>query len=129
MALNHAFVFDNTYPVPVASTVLGGDVVKVGSLVGVAQFPPVQGEIAGAAGLKSTVYLNGIHRFTTIAGATGVFTVGQKVYVTSADVASGAGTQTVTNASASGTYIGVAVEPKLAGVGSVWVLINYPEGA
>lgn len=129
MAMNHAFVFDNTYPVPVASTVLGGDIVKVGSLVGVAQFPPVQGDIPGAAGLKSTVYLNGIHRFQTIAGATGVFTVGQKVYVTSADVAAGAGTQTVTNVSAAGTYIGVAVEAKATGAGDVWVLINYPEGA
>lgn len=129
MALNHAFVFDNTYPVPVASTVEGGDIVRVGTLLGVAQFPPTQGEIAGAAGLKTTVYLNGIHRFQTIAGSTGVFTVGQKVYVTSADIAAGAGTQTVTNASASGTYVGVAVEAKSAGAGDVWVLINYPEGA
>ena len=129
MALKHAFVFDNTYPVPVASSVLGGDIVKVGTLLGVAQFPPTQGEIAGAAGLKTTVYLNGIHRFNAIAGATGVFAVGQKVYVATASVAAGAGTKAVTNDATGGTYIGVAVEAKATGAGSVWVLINYPEGA
>lgn len=125
MAMNHAFVFDNTYPVPVPDTVEGGDLVKVGTLIGVAQFDPRQGDIAGAPGLKSTVYLNGIHRFT---GPTGAVTVGQKIYALTAGLA--AGTQTVQTASTDATYIGVAVEPKASGgVGDVWVLINYPEGA
>jgi len=127
MATNHAFVFDNTYPVPVASTVLGGDIVKVGTLVGVAQFPPVQGDIAGAAGLKSTVYLNGIHRFT---GPAGAVTVGAKIYALTASLGSGAGTQTVDTVATAGTYIGVAVEAKASGgAGPVWVLINQNEGA
>lgn len=124
MALNHAFVFDNTYPLPVDKDVVGGDVVVIGDIVGVAQMPPTQGDQTGAANLQTTCYLNGIHRFVTIAGATGTFTVGQKVYVTATDVASGKGTQTVTNVSAAGTLIGVAMEPKTAGVGPVWVKIG-----
>lgn len=125
MAMNHAFVFDNTYPVPAPATVEGGDLIKVGTLIGVAQFDPVQGDIAGAPGLKTTVYLNGIHRFT---GPAGAVTVGAKVYALDTELA--AGTQTVSTTATNGTYIGVAVEPKASGgAGPVWVLLNHPEGA
>lgn len=118
MALNHAFVFDNTYPLPAASTVLAGEVFSAGSIIGVAQFPPTQGEIAGAAGLKTTAYLNGIHRFSL----TGAVTVGAPIYAVTADLPGG--TSTVQTSATSATFIGYAVEAKGTGAGQVWVLLQ-----
>lgn len=119
MALNHAIVFDNTYPLPAPATVDGGEVFVVGGIVAVAQYPATQGEIAGAPGLQTVGYLNGIHRFTA---GTGAITVGQPVYITTASA--GAGTLTVTTTAAAGTFIGYAVEPKASAAGPVWVLIQ-----
>lgn len=125
MAMNHAFVYDGTYPLPVAATVEGGDVVKVGNIIGVAQYPATQGDISGAAGLQTVAYLTGIHRFT---GPAGAVTVGQKIYALNTGLA--AGTKIVQTATTDATYIGLAVEPKAAGgAGDVWVHINAPEGA
>ncbi len=119
MALNHALVFDNTYPLPAPSTVAGGQLFTVGGIVAVAQYPATQGEIAGAQGLQTVGYLNGIHRFTA---GTGAITVGQAVYITTATA--GAGTSTVTTTAGSGTFVGYAVEPKASAAGPVWVLLQ-----
>lgn len=118
MALNHAFVFDNTYPLPAPSGVAAGEIFTVGSIVAVAQMTPAQGEIAGAAGLMTTGYLNGIHRFT----ATGAVTVGAPAYALTANL--GAGTNVVQTLATSGTFVGYFVEPKATGTGEVWVLLQ-----
>lgn len=125
MALNHAFVFDGTYPLPVAETVKSGDLVKVGEIIGVAQYDaePKRGRISGDPGGKVTCYLHGIHRFT---GPAGAVTVGQKVYATNTGLA--AGTSTVQTSDTNATYVGVAVEGKASGgAGPVWVLLKYAE--
>lgn len=119
MALNHAFVFDNTYPLPVPAGVAAGEVFSVGSIVAVAQYPATQGEIAGAPGLQTVGYLNGIHRFQA---GTGAVTVGAPMYALTANL--GAGTDTVQTSATSGTFIGYAVEPKASAAGSVWVLLQ-----
>ena len=73
MALNEIYKDGNELVFPVASTVLSGDLVQVGQVVGVAQEDAVTGEDGDT---YSTLKLTGVFKFDTAV----VFSVGENVY-------------------------------------------------
>jgi predicted RecA/RadA family phage recombinase len=118
--LNQMTSWDGTYPVVVPSTVDTGELVAVGSIVGVAEVTASQGNVSGAQGLRATLALSGVYRFST----SDSFTVGAKVYALNTGLA--AGTSTVQTSATSATEVGKAVE--ITAGGYVWVLINFRGG-
>jgi predicted RecA/RadA family phage recombinase len=97
MALNEIYKVASELVFPVASTVVSGDLVQVGQVVGVAQQDAVTGEDGNT---YATLKLDGVFKLTSSAA----FTVGANVYLTSAGVV---------NATASGNkFIGHAIKAK-----------------
>jgi len=97
MALNEIYKVASELVFPVASTVVSGDLVQVGQVVGVAQQDAVLGEDGN---YYATLKLDGVFKFTTSVAVT----VGANVYVTSAGVI---------NVTASGNkFIGHAIAAK-----------------
>lgn len=96
--------------VPVASTILSGDLVRVGAMTGIAETDAVE----GADGLfYTTLALEGIAHHSI----SGAVAVGARLYTNGADGAKG----TLTTTSASGaTLVGYATRVKGTGVGEVW---------
>lgn len=113
MALNEIYKDGNELVLPVASTVVSGDLVQVGALVGVAQHDAKVGEDGN---YYATLKLNGVFKFTTSVAVT----VGAAVYVTSAGVI---------NVTASGNkFIGHAVKAK-AGTSAGDVYVRLAQAA
>ena len=79
MALNEIYKDGNELVLPVASTVVSGDLVQVGALVGLAQKDAYAGEDGN---YYTTLKLNGVFKLTTAVAVT----VGQAVYLTSGGV-------------------------------------------
>jgi predicted RecA/RadA family phage recombinase len=75
MALNEIYKDANSLVFPVHTSVVSGDVVKVGDIVGVAENTAVTGEDGNK---YATLKLNGAFEVAILAGET--FTVGQKAY-------------------------------------------------
>jgi predicted RecA/RadA family phage recombinase len=97
MALNEIYKVASELVFPVASTVVSGDLVQVGQVVGVAQQDAVLGEDGN---YYATLKLDGVFKFSTLVAVT----VGANVYVTSAGVI---------NVTASGNkFIGHAIKAK-----------------
>lgn len=63
MALNEIYKDGNELVFPVASTVVSGDLVAVGTLIGVAQNDAVEGEDGN---FYATLKLNGVFKFVTV---------------------------------------------------------------
>jgi predicted RecA/RadA family phage recombinase len=110
MALNEIYKDGNELVFPVASTVVSGNLVQVGSLVGVAQKNAVLGEDGN---YYTTLKLNGVMKLTTAVAVT----VGQSVYLTSGGVV---------NVTASGNkFIGHAIAAKTTSTaGDVFVRLH-----
>lgn len=97
MALNEIYKDGNELVLPVASTVVSGDLVQVGALVGLAQRDAALGEDGN---YYTTLKFNGVAKLTTSVAVT----VGAAVYLTSGGVV---------NVTASGNkFIGHAVTAK-----------------
>lgn len=97
MALNEIYKVASELVLPVADTVVSGDIVQVGQLVGVAQQDAVTGEDGNT---YTTLKFDGVFKLTSSAA----FAVGGNVYLTSAGVV---------NATASGNkFIGHAIKAK-----------------
>lgn len=79
MALNEIYKDGNELVFPVASTVKSGDLVQVGSVVGVAQNDAVTGEDGNT---YATLKMNGVFEIDTDV----VFTVGANVYFDGTDL-------------------------------------------
>lgn len=79
MALNEIYKLASELVFPVASTVVSGDLVQVGELVGVAQLDAVTGEDGNT---YATLKLDGVFKFDTA----DTIAAGEPVYVTSAGV-------------------------------------------
>ena len=75
MALNEIYKYANELVFPVHSSVVSGDVVKVGDIVGVAQNDAVTGEDGNT---YATLKLDGAIKIAVKSGDT--FDVGQKAY-------------------------------------------------
>lgn len=113
MALNEIYKDGNELVLPVASTVVSGDLVQVGALVGVAQHDAKIGEDGN---YYATLKLNGVFKFTTSVAVS----VGAAVYVTSGGVI---------NVTASGNkFIGHAVKAK-AGTSAGDVYVRLAQAA
>lgn len=99
--------------VPVPNTVVSGDLVRVGHLVGVAEIDATEGE----DGLfYTTLAIDGIAH-TPVNGAV---TVGQPLYVATA----GPGKVTAVTATTAGAkFVGIATRAKGTGTGPVWFKI------
>jgi len=97
MALNEIYKDGNELVLPVASTVVSGDMVQVGQIVGLAQKDAYAGEDGN---YYTTLKLNGVVKLSTSVA----ITVGAAVYMTSGGVI---------NVTASGNkFIGHAVTAK-----------------
>ena len=109
MAANEVYNDADSLVLPVASTVVSGAPVIVGSLVGVAL---VKATIGEDGNYYTTVKFEGVFRLTV----TGTLAVGAPVYITSAGAL---------NVTASGnTLFGYAIKPKAAsGAGEAFVKI------
>ena len=109
MAANEVYADADSLVLPVASTVLSGAAVIVGSLTGVALKDATIGEDGN---YYTTVKFEGVFRLSV----TGTLTVGLPVYITSAGAL---------NVTASGnTLFGYAIKPKSASTaGEAWVKI------
>lgn len=79
MALNEIYKDGNELVFPVASTVVSGDLVQVGAVVGVAQNDAVTGEDGDT---YATLKLNGVFKFATEVG----FDIGDAVYFDGTDI-------------------------------------------
>ena len=99
--------------VPVPNTVKSGDVVRVGSLTGVAEIDATQSKTDGL--YYTTLALEGIAHDSL---PTAAITVGQAIYTATA----GPGKVTLTGATtAGGKLVGIATTAKAAGAaGQVW---------
>lgn len=75
MALNEIYKYANELVFPVASTVVSGDLVTVGTVIGVAQEDAVTGEDGNT---YSTLKLDGAFKFVTVEDD---IAVGANVYV------------------------------------------------
>lgn len=107
MALNEIYTKGDELVFPVASTVVSGNLVQVGQIVGVAQKNAVLGEDGN---YYTTLKLNGVFKLTTSVAVT----VGQAVYVTSAGV--------VNVTATSNKFIGHAIKAKTTSTaGDVYV--------
>ena len=107
MALNETYKDGNELVLPVASTVVSGDLVQVGQIVGLAQRDAAVGEDGN---YYTTLKLNGVAKLSTSVAVT----VGAAVYLTSGGVV---------NVTASGNkFIGHAVTAKAGtSAGDVYV--------
>lgn len=103
MALNEIYKLADELVFPVASTVVSGDLVQVGQIVGVAEQDAITGEDGNT---YATLKLTGAFKFDT----EDTISVGAKVYVSSAGV--------VTSTATSNKLIGHAIK---AGTGYVVV--------
>ena len=110
MALNEIYKDGNELVLPVASTVVSGQLVQVGALVGLAQRDAALGEDGN---YYTTLKLNGVVKLTTSVAVT----VGAAVYMTSGGVI---------NVTASGNkFIGHAVTAKAGtSAGDVYVRLT-----
>jgi predicted RecA/RadA family phage recombinase len=97
MALNEIYKDGNEIVLPVASTVVSGNLVQVGQIIGVAQKDAVLGEDGN---YYTTLKLNGVVKLTTSVAVT----VGQAVYVTSGGV--------INVTATSNKFIGHAIKAK-----------------
>lgn len=79
MALNEIYKDGNELVFPVASTVVSGDLVQVGAVVGVAQHDAKEGEDGDT---YATLKLNGVFKLDTAAS----FDIGDAVYFDGTDV-------------------------------------------
>ncbi len=106
--------------VQVVSTVKSGDVVRVGSLIGIAEFDAKQSPAAegGDGNYYTTLALEGVAH----APVSGAVTVGQALYTTTSHTAGNAGVvATLTTTSAAGARpVGIAVRAKGSGTGEVF---------
>jgi predicted RecA/RadA family phage recombinase len=103
MALNEIYAVADSLVFPVADTVVSGDLVQVGQIVGVAEHDAKDGEDGNG---YATLKLTGAFKFDTA----DTVSVGAKCYVTSAGA--------VTTTSTSNKFIGHAIK---AGTGYVVV--------
>jgi len=110
MALNEIYTKADELVFPVASTVVSGNLVQVGAVVGIAQNKAVLGEDGN---YYATLKLNGVFRLSTLVAVT----VGQAVYLTSGGVV---------NVTAAGNkFIGHAIAAKTTSVaGDVFVRLH-----
>jgi predicted RecA/RadA family phage recombinase len=107
MALNEIYTQGDELVFPVASTVVSGNLVQVGQIVGVAQKNAVLGEDGN---YYTTLKLNGVFKLTTSVAVT----VGQAVYVTSGGV--------INVTATSNKFIGHAIKAKAGtSAGDVYV--------
>lgn len=106
--------------VQVVQAVKSGNLVRVGSLVGIAEYDAKQSPAAegGDNNYYTTLALEGIAHATI----TGAVTVGQALYTTTAHTAGNAGVvATLTTSSAAGARpVGIATRAKGTGEGEVW---------
>jgi predicted RecA/RadA family phage recombinase len=110
MALNEIYKDANSLVFPVASTVVSGQLVQVGQIVGVAENKAVLGEDGN---YYATLKLEGVFELSTLVAVT----VGQSVYLTSGGV--------VNVTSASNKFIGHAIKAKTTSVaGPVYVRLH-----
>lgn len=79
MALNEIYKYANELPFEVADTVVSGDLVQVGELVGVAQMDAYEAEDGN---FYTTLKLDGAFKFETA----GTFSVGDPAYFDGTDV-------------------------------------------
>jgi predicted RecA/RadA family phage recombinase len=106
MALNEIYAVANSLVFPVADTVVSGDLVQVGQIVGIAEHDAKAGEDGNT---YATLKLTGAFKLET----EDTISVGAKVYVTSLGV--------VTSTSTSNKLIGHAIK---AGTGYVVVRLH-----
>lgn len=110
----------NAEAVPVVQAVVSGNVVRVGSMIGIAQYDARQSptEEGGDGNYYTTLALEGIAH----APVTGAVTVGQALYTTTAHTAGNAGVvAALTTTSAAGARpVGIATRAKGSGTGEVW---------
>ncbi len=99
----------NAESVPVPDTIVSGDLVRVGSLVGIAQIDATEGEDGN---FYTTLALEGIAH----SPITGAVTVGQPLYTATA----GPGVATLTTTATSNKAVGIATRAKGSGAGQVW---------
>ena len=111
MALNEIYKDANELVFPVASTVVSGDIVAVGTIVGIAQNDAVTGEDGST---YATLKLNGAFKLDTA----GTFDVGQAVYIDDAEA--------VVETSTDCKFIGHAIK---AGTGYVVVRLSQNSAA
>lgn len=102
--------------VPVVQAVVSGNLVRVGSMVGVAEINAEEGRDGV---FYTTLALEGIANLPI----TGAVTVGQALYTTTAHTAGNPGVvATLTTTSAAGARpVGIATRAKGSGAGTVWV--------
>lgn len=118
MALNEIFKDADSLDYAVASTVESGDLVAVGSIIGVAEKDAEAARDGG--GHYTTLRHVGVFEFTAPSAA---IAAGAPVYAVPADLA--AGTTDVTGTSSTNTLVGHAIRAKASGAaGPVWVRIN-----
>ena len=105
----------NAESVPVVSTIVSGDVVRVASFVGIAQF---DAELGRDAAYYTTLAIEGI----ASAPLTGAVTVGQPIYTATASAAGSAGVVAVltTAVTAGNKLVGIATRAKGSGAGTVF---------
>lgn len=105
----------NAESVPVASTVVSGNVVRVDALVGIAQ---INAEEGPDGVFYSTLAIEGIAH----APLTGAVTVGQRIYTATASAAGTPGVvATLTTAATAGNkLVGIATRAKGSGAGEVF---------
>lgn len=97
MALNEIYAVADSLVYPVASTVVSGDLVQVGQIVGIAEHDAKIGEDGN---YYATLKLSGVFELATSVAVT----VGAAMYVTSAGV--------VTTVATSNKFIGHALKAK-----------------
>lgn len=105
----------NAESVSVASTIVSGDVVRKGSLVGIAQ---IKAELGRDGLYYSTLALEGIANVTF----TGAVEVGAPIYTTTAAPADGSPgvVATLTTTASTNKFVGIATRTKATGVGTLW---------
>ena len=110
MALNEIYSEADSLVFPVASTVVSGQLVHVGQVVGIAEHNAKQGEDGN---YYATLKLSGVFELSTLVAVT----VGANIYLTGAGV--------VTTVSTGNKFIGHAIKAKTTTVaGPVYVRLH-----
>lgn len=106
----------NAESVEVAQTVESGDLVRKGSLIGVAQFDAEQGRDGK---YYTTLALEGVANLPI----TGAVEAGAPVYTSTASPAAGAPgvVATLTTTATDNKFVGIATRTKGTGAGTVWL--------
>lgn len=99
----------NAESVPVPNTVVSGDLVRVGHLVGIAQ---IDATVGNDGLFYTTLAIEGIAH----SPITGAVTTGAPLYTATA----GPGKATLTTTATGGKLVGIATRPKGTGAGEVW---------